>query len=157
MICFLPLSQFTLEALQFIDSAVYYRIRAEASSFKYIGISISPNASLGWKMLNSSNWWCLFTGFSLFKVEEKVERDRSKPENGPVAQQNGAGEDGVGREVSSYKFRSPDSFSESGSVVQSASTTDQDSEADWLHSGTVNRSPECSDVDSISDEESQKI
>ncbi|KAL6999888.1 hypothetical protein U1Q18_001042, partial [Sarracenia purpurea var. burkii] len=88
------------------------------------------------------------------QVEEKVERDRSKPENGPVAQQNGAGEDEVGRAVSGYKFRSPDSFSESESVDQSASTTDQDSEADWLHSGTVNRSPECSDVDSISDEES---
>ncbi|KAL6995932.1 hypothetical protein U1Q18_006067, partial [Sarracenia purpurea var. burkii] len=91
------------------------------------------------------------------QVEEKVERDPSKPENGPVAQQNGAGEDEVGRAVRSYKFRSPDSFSESESVDQSAFTTDQDSEADWLHSGTVNRSPECSDVDSISDEESQKI
>ncbi|KAL6966132.1 hypothetical protein U1Q18_042591 [Sarracenia purpurea var. burkii] len=62
--------------------------------------------------------WIIATVYTV-QVEEKVERDRSKPKNGPVAQQNRAGEDDVGRAVSSYKFRSPDSFSESESVDQS--------------------------------------
>ncbi|KAL6976507.1 hypothetical protein U1Q18_025297 [Sarracenia purpurea var. burkii] len=64
-------------------------------------------------------------GDAVVNFVQKVERDRSNPENGPVAQQNGAGEDEVGLAVSGYKFRSPDSFSESESVDQSASTTDQ--------------------------------
>ncbi|KAL6952406.1 hypothetical protein U1Q18_042511 [Sarracenia purpurea var. burkii] len=64
-------------------------------------------------------------GDDVVNFVQKVERDRSNPENGPVAQQNGAGEDEVGLAVSGYKFRSPDSFSESESVDQSASTTDQ--------------------------------
>ncbi|KAL6992638.1 hypothetical protein U1Q18_010750 [Sarracenia purpurea var. burkii] len=64
-------------------------------------------------------------GDAVVNFVQKVERDRSNPENGPVAQQNGAREDEVGLAVSGYKFRSPDSFSESESVDQSASTTDQ--------------------------------
>ncbi|KAA8526621.1 hypothetical protein F0562_008176 [Nyssa sinensis] len=68
-----------------------------------------------------------------------------------ITEKKEAHESGVDQ-VYDYIVRSPDSFSESESIDHLS--TSEGSEVEWPYSGDVAESPDCSDDDSISDEES---